>query len=146
VNHIDRRIPRDRGMDLALLDAILRDDFHSFIRKVFLTLNPGAQYRDNWHIRALAWHLEQVRLGRIKCLIITMPPRSLKSISASVAFSAFLHGKDPTKEIKKSCAPLTAKISLPSCKMTTAPFCTLLGTDALFLGLAFGPRKIPRAR
>ena len=40
-----------------------------------------------------------MRLGRIRRLIINMPPRSLKSISASVAFPAFVLGHDPTKRI-----------------------------------------------
>jgi hypothetical protein len=72
----------------ALRDAILRHDLASFIRKSATTLSPGAPFRDNWHIHAIAWHLEQVRLGAIRRLIINMPPRSLKSVSASVAFPA----------------------------------------------------------
>ena len=43
--------------------------------------------------------LEQVRLGKIKRLIITVPPRSLKSIMCSVAFPAFVLGHDPTKRL-----------------------------------------------
>lgn len=77
----------------------LRSEFKWFIAKCFGTLNPGTEYLSNWHIDAIAWQLEQVRLGRIKRLIITMPPRSAKSISASVAFPAFIHGHDPSKEI-----------------------------------------------
>lgn len=82
-----------------LLNLKLRSEFKWFIAKCFGTLNPGTEYLSNWHIDAIAWQLEQVRLGRIKRLIITMPPRSAKSISASVAFPAFIHGHDPTKEI-----------------------------------------------
>jgi hypothetical protein len=36
------------------------------------------------------------RRGEIKRLIINMPPRSVKSISASVTFPAFVLGRDPT--------------------------------------------------
>ena len=53
----------------------------------------------NWHIQALAYDLEQVRLGRIKRLIINLPPRFLKSLIASIAFPAFVLGHDPTKRI-----------------------------------------------
>jgi predicted phage terminase large subunit-like protein len=49
----------------------------------------------NWHIEAVAFHLELVRLGQIKRLIINMPPRSLKSIMTSVAFPAYALGLDP---------------------------------------------------
>jgi len=82
-----------------LVQHLLANDFPTFIRMCFKTLNPGSNFEDNWHILAIAWHLEQVRLGNIKRLIITMPPRSLKSISATVAFSAFIHGNDPTKHV-----------------------------------------------
>ena len=53
----------------------------------------------NWHIYALAHHLELVQRGKIKRLIINMPPRSLKSIVSSVAFPAFMLGDDPTKRV-----------------------------------------------
>ena len=53
----------------------------------------------NWHIEAMAYHLEQVRLGRIKRLIINLPPRYLKSLVTSVAFPAFVLGHDPTKRL-----------------------------------------------
>lgn len=82
-----------------LLKMKLRTDLKWFIAKCFGTLNPGTQYLSNWHIEAIAWQLEQVRLGHVKRLIIAMPPRSAKSISASIAFPAYLHGHDPNKEI-----------------------------------------------
>jgi len=78
---------------------LLRANFASFLEMAFGVLKPGDQYQSNWHILAIAHHLERVRLGKIKRLIITMPPRSLKSIAASVAFPAFVLGHDPTREI-----------------------------------------------
>lgn len=79
--------------------AILRQDLPSFIRKSFATVAPAIPYLENWHIQAMAWHLEEVYAGRIKRLIISVPPRHLKSISASVAFPAWVLGKDPTRRI-----------------------------------------------
>ena len=67
----------------------------SFIEAVFNLLNPGRRFFMNWHILALAYHLEQVRLGRIKRLIINLPPRFLKSLISSIAFPAFVLGHDP---------------------------------------------------
>jgi predicted phage terminase large subunit-like protein len=88
-----------RPADAAVLDAIARRDFTTFIRLCFRSLSPGAQFKPNWHIEALAYHLEQVRLGKIKRLIINMPPRSLKSIVTSVAFPAYVLGHHPTKRL-----------------------------------------------
>jgi predicted phage terminase large subunit-like protein len=84
--------------DRRLYQALLRNDFRAFLDKVFRILAPG-QTVPGWYIEALAWQLERVRRGEIKRLIINMPPRSLKSITASVAFPAYVLGLDPSKRI-----------------------------------------------
>jgi predicted phage terminase large subunit-like protein len=84
---------------MAHVNAACRKDFVSFVRKAFHVLNPSAIFHMNWHICAIAYYLEQVRLGKIRRLIITVPPRSLKSIMCSVAFPAFVLGHDPTKRL-----------------------------------------------
>jgi predicted phage terminase large subunit-like protein len=85
--------------DARVLQAVLRQDFRAFVEKVFLTLTPGQQFIRSWHLEAIAYQLERVRRGEIKRLIINMPPRSLKSIMASVAYPAYLLGLDPTRRI-----------------------------------------------
>jgi predicted phage terminase large subunit-like protein len=87
------------AFDLRLFEALLRSDFRAFLHKVFITLAPGQVYVRNWHIEALAWQLERIRRGETRRLIINMPPRSLKSIAASVAFPAFVLGHDPSRRI-----------------------------------------------
>jgi predicted phage terminase large subunit-like protein len=84
---------------IEILNAACRTDFASFIRKCYEILSPGSSFQANWHIHALTYHLEQVRLNKIKRLIINMPPRSLKSIMSSVAFPAFILGHEPAKRI-----------------------------------------------
>jgi len=81
------------------LEALFRNDFRAFVHKVFATLTPGQTYVRNWHVEAIAWRLERVRRGEVRRLIINMPPRSLKSIAASVAFPAFVLGRDPSRRI-----------------------------------------------
>jgi len=85
--------------DARLLQALVRSNFRAFVHKVFLTLSPGQTYVPSWHLDAIAYRLERVRRGEIKRLIINMPPRSLKSITASVAFPAFVLGHNPTRRI-----------------------------------------------
>lgn len=82
-----------------LLDAIVRTDLASFIQKSFATVAPGQAYLPNWHIEAIGWRLQEVLAGRNRRLIVAMPPRSLKSIAASVAFPAFALGHDPSRRI-----------------------------------------------
>jgi predicted phage terminase large subunit-like protein len=80
-------------------DEACRQDFVSFIRMGFDLLSQGEPLSMNWHIEAMAYHLEQVRRGRIKRLIINLPPRYLKSLVTSVAFPAFVLGHDPTQRL-----------------------------------------------
>ena len=87
--------PRDPN----LIDAILRTDPYCFLQAAFPIVSPGPPLAKNWHLEAMAHVLEQVRQGVIKRLIITVPPRSVKSIMASVAFPAFVLGHDPTRRI-----------------------------------------------
>ena len=82
-----------------MLDAVVRKDFASFVAKVFQTVVPGQDYLPNWHIRAMAYELELVIRGERRKLIITLPPRMLKSICASVALPAWILGHDPTARI-----------------------------------------------
>jgi hypothetical protein len=82
----------------AVADELLRREFVAFVRRTFETVVPDEELHLNWHIRAMAHVLERVRRGKIKRLIITVPPRHLKSITASVAFPAFVLGHDPTKK------------------------------------------------
>src|ERR1019366_9132562 len=81
------------------LRALLRLDLTSFIEKSFRELNPETEFLPNWHIEAIADQLEQCRRGRIKRLIINIPPRSLKSHCVSVAFVAWLLGHNPSAQI-----------------------------------------------
>jgi len=79
-------------------DEACRQDFVSFIRMSFDLLH-GEPLLMNWHIEAMAHHLEQVRLGRITRLMINLPPRYLKSLVTSVAFPAWVLGQDPTTRL-----------------------------------------------
>src|SRR5712671_632513 len=87
------------NMDPQLIAAILRNDLYSFIAAVFPIVSPNDAFAHNWHIEAIAYQLSRVLKGEVKRLIITVPPRSLKSICASVAFPAFVLGHDPRRRI-----------------------------------------------
>ena len=69
----------------AIVNAFIAGDLFTFVRMVFETVVPGEFLNPNWHIRAMAYALERVMRGEIRRLIITMPPRNLKSLLASVA-------------------------------------------------------------
>jgi predicted phage terminase large subunit-like protein len=83
----------------AALRAVLATDLASFIEYTFGVLRPGAEFRPNWHIEAMAYKLSQVATGEVKRLIITLPPRNLKSICASVALPAWFLGHNPSERV-----------------------------------------------
>ncbi|MGA9851715.1 MAG: phage terminase large subunit [Gammaproteobacteria bacterium] len=80
-------------------DALLRIDLFAFIERVYYQVTPAALFYPNWHLELIASKLEACRQGEIRRLILLVPPRSLKSISASVAFPAFWLGHDPTVQL-----------------------------------------------
>lgn len=77
------------------LQAVLRADLTAFIQKAFETVSPGDTYVHNWHIEAIAYELECCYRGESTRLLITQPPRTLKSICTSVAFVAWALGHNP---------------------------------------------------
>lgn len=79
--------------------ALLRSDFCSFLWMCFNTTNPGKEFLPNWHLSAIAYELSRIEKHEITRLLINQPPRSLKSISVSVAFVAWLLGHNPTKRV-----------------------------------------------
>jgi predicted phage terminase large subunit-like protein len=81
--------------DPRVVEAILRADFYSFIQAIFPLVSPNDLLMRNWHLEAMAYALTRVLKGDIRRLLITVPPRSLKSICASVAFPAFALGHNP---------------------------------------------------
>jgi predicted phage terminase large subunit-like protein len=82
--------------EARILSAILRTNFASFVWKCFNTIAPGTGFRPNWHIGAIVYQLARVQSGEVKRLLINLPPRSLKSISVSVAYVAWLLGHNPS--------------------------------------------------
>lgn len=82
-----------------LYDAMAKTDFSTFVARVMDTLEPGTRYEENWHIHLIARHLEKVRLGQTKRLMLNMPPRSMKTILVSIAFVAWVLGHDPSRRI-----------------------------------------------
>lgn len=78
-----------------VLNAVLRTDLNGFVHKVFTTVSPGDVFFQNWHLEAIAYELGRCLDGGNTRLLITQPPRSLKSICSSVAFVAWALGHNP---------------------------------------------------
>lgn len=80
-------------------DFILRNDFLSFLERAYYELNPHGCLKISPCLEVLAGKLETCRKGQCKRLIVNIPPRHLKSFTASVAFTAWLLGHNSSEEI-----------------------------------------------
>src|SRR6201986_4079973 len=83
----------------AEYEFLLRHDFATFAMRCFHDLNPQTRLAMNWHLRVIAAKLTAVREGKIRRLIINLPPRSVKSLLASIAFPAWCLGHDRSAQI-----------------------------------------------
>jgi len=76
-----------------------RRDFHFFFQRfAWPVLQPATQFKDNWHIHAIAEHLTAVKLGQIRKLLVNMPFRMLKSSLISHAFPAWDWIDNPSRQ------------------------------------------------
>jgi hypothetical protein len=79
--------------------AFSRSDLYTFMHRAFRQLNPQVPFLHNWHNELIAGKLESCFRREINRLIINVPPRSLKSHSAAVAFPAYVLGHNPSAQI-----------------------------------------------
>ena len=76
--------------------AVLRADLRTFAERSFLELNPESTFLDSAYIASICSRLDAVMRGEVRRLIINLPPRSLKSHCASIAFPAWVLGHYPS--------------------------------------------------
>lgn len=129
--------------DRRLYEALLREDLRVFVERAFATLEPGTAYEDNWHIGHLCWQLQRVARGEVRRLIINVPPRSMKSIVVSVAFTSWLMGRDPTRRIicTSYADDLARKLSVDTLSVMREPW-----YGSLFPSLVLSSRKMTELR
>ena len=82
-----------------VLQTLLAHDLMAFTEFAFRVVRPGMQYKPNWHLEAVTYKLSQVAKGPVRRLIITLPPRTLKSLCASVALPAWFLGHYPWERV-----------------------------------------------
>jgi predicted phage terminase large subunit-like protein len=82
-----------------VLQALLAQSLTSFTEFAFGVVRPGIPFKPNWHFEAVTHKLSQVAAGEVRRLIITLPPRNLKSLCASVALPAWFLGHNPSERV-----------------------------------------------
>ncbi|MEO0938802.1 MAG: phage terminase large subunit [Pseudomonadota bacterium] len=82
-----------------LSSAIQRQNFYLFMKQGFASTHPGRTLSEDDYLEALGFALQNTVETPGGRLMVTMPPRYLKSFAASVALPAWLIGKNPTLKI-----------------------------------------------
>lgn len=76
--------------------AKLENSFYEFIKESWMTVEgPQRPFYDNWHIKAIADHLQATYDQSILDLLINIPPRCGKSTIVGVMFPAWAWCKNP---------------------------------------------------
>ena len=83
--------------DERLLRAAASKSLREFVRQAFNIVVPAEPFMSSWHTDSICDHLEAVRRREIRNLLITMPPRHLKSTIVSVLFPPWCWLHDPTE-------------------------------------------------
>ena len=80
--------------DRDILNA-MRVHFLPYAMKAFHILNPSQDLNPSSAFLAMAHKLGEVADGRVRRLIINVPPRSGKSLLGSIALPSYVLGLDP---------------------------------------------------
>lgn len=80
-------------------DSLLRSDFGLFVRSTFELVNQETVLSWSPYLDLICARLHAVAHGGVRQLIITLPPRHLKSFCVSVALPAYVLGHYPDQDI-----------------------------------------------
>lgn len=81
---------------LERLDAFeAEQSLLEFARQGWNAVEEGTVFQENWHIEAIADHLEAVADRQIRRLLINLPPRHMKSRLVNVFFPAWVWAQNP---------------------------------------------------
>ncbi len=79
-------------------NRLLRGHFPFFLHAAYDELDQSEPLVWNWPLDAMCYAMDQVYQGQNRRLVITIPPRHLKTITCSIAFVAWVMGLDPTQK------------------------------------------------
>ena len=75
---------------LLLKAEMARRQLYEFVAQAWHVLEPDVAFVDGIHVRAICEHLQAVTEGRIRNLIVNVPPGHAKSLLAAVFWPAWV--------------------------------------------------------
>jgi predicted phage terminase large subunit-like protein len=80
-------------------NAARRQNFYIFLLYAFSVIHPGRVLSEEPYLETLCFELQETVSEAGGRLIITMPPRYLKSVAASIALPAWVLGRDSSSKV-----------------------------------------------
>ena len=68
---------------------------HEFVQQAWPIVEPDVEFADGWHIEAICLHLEAVRRGEFRDLLINIPPGCMKSLLCCVFCPCWVWATEP---------------------------------------------------
>jgi hypothetical protein len=105
------------------VDGLCRRDFRSFALRAFPVLEGGLLELSP-HIDIICRLLEKVDDGEVRRALVCIPPRYLKTYLISIAYTAWLLGRNPKTRIvcASYAASLAEKFSGDTLRLMRSPF------------------------
>ncbi len=97
-------------LEEAINYALTKKSLESFVQYFWSVHHENQPLTWNWHLSCICEHLQAVKDGEIKRLIINLPPGLAKSLLVSVYFPAWLWVHDPT--LSFLCASASPDVAL----------------------------------
>lgn len=82
-----------------VINALCHERLYPFVRMMFEATEGEGTYSESKVVRAMCAAIEHAILGPHNRVLITLPPRQLKSFVTSICLPAWLMGRDPTKKV-----------------------------------------------
>lgn len=87
---------REKDQSFVEQGVELSQSLRKYVRASWHVVRPDDAFVDNWHIGAMCELLEEVTLGKIRRLLIWVPPGSMKTITCSVAWPSWMWTHTPS--------------------------------------------------
>jgi len=109
-------------LPLAEKRAELEGDLSAFVEAAWPNID-SAEYKTSWAIDALCEHLQAVREGSIKRLLVNYPPRASKTTVASICFPAWVWSQRERSylsgpQVRFLCGSYNHELSLTNSNLT----------------------------
>lgn len=98
------------AIELEELRRRAQNSLYEFVKQAWHVVEPGTVFIPSWHIEQICLHLQAITTGKLRFLLINIPPRHSKSTIVSVMWPMWEWLVDPTH--KYLCSSYSGTLSI----------------------------------